>query len=241
MKLHFVPFLLGVSAIAASMQANAAQEFIVTTGPAGIFVLNVNNTSYVKTVPGDPFVPTPLPGTALAEDQPLLFGSDPTGEYLYADYNTCLVPPGNCNIASNELFSFKMVNGIPYQISRVLNYNARECAGCPALLNSIVVTAHYVFVMAIPWMREVAIYSTINGVLAQVGYLPMANATVLNPLSLQVDAADHFAYLNYNDDSSYVNPVADHVAIFDLTPLPSHPPRLITTKPQVGGILVGVQ
>jgi hypothetical protein len=64
---------------------------------------------------------------------------------------------------------------------------------------------------------------------------------VTNPLSLQVDAADHFAYLNYNNDNSFVNTVADHVAIYDLTPLPSHPPRLIVTKPQVGGVLVGAQ
>jgi hypothetical protein len=239
MKSQYVPLLLCLSAVAPSVQANAAQEYMVTTGPAGIWVLNVRNTSYVATVPGDPFVPTPLSGTVLVEDQPLVFGLDPTGEYLYADYNTCLVPPGSCNIASNQLFSFKMVNGIPYQISRISNFDGRSCAGCPALFNSIIVSAHYVFVMKNTWDAVAVIYSTTNGVLAQIGYLPMPGVT--NPLSLQVDAADHFAYLNYNNDNSFVNTVADHVAIYDLTPLPSHPARLIVTKPQVGGVLVGAQ
>lgn len=243
MKSSVLAAIVGVFGLGAAFQAVAtpAQEYLVTTGPTGIWLLNVNNTSYVNTVPGDPFVPTPLPGTVLNGDQPIVFGLDPTGEYLYADYNTCATPPASCNIASNQLFSFKMVGGIPSEISRVTDSDAKSCAGCPALFNSIVVTAHYVFLMKNTWDAIAVIYSTTNGVLAKVGYLPLPYATIPNPLSLQVDAADHFAYVTYNNDAGYTNFVADHVAIYDITGLPSKTPTLIVTKPQAGGVLLGAE
>jgi hypothetical protein len=37
------------------------------------------------------------------------------------------------------------------------------------------------------------------------------------------------------------NFVADHVAIYDITGLPSKTPTLIVTKPQSGGVLLGAQ
>jgi hypothetical protein len=98
-----------------------------------------------------------------------------------------------------------------------------------------------VFVMKNTWDAIAVIYSTTNGVLAQVGYLPMPPATLPNPLSLQVDAADHFAYVNYNYDTTYMNTVADHVAIYDMTGLPSKAPTLLVTTPQAEGVLLGAQ
>jgi hypothetical protein len=61
MKSIVLAAIVGVCALGATLQAEAtpAQEYLVTTGPTGIWVLNVNNTIYVNTVPGDSFVPTP--------------------------------------------------------------------------------------------------------------------------------------------------------------------------------------
>jgi len=78
-------------------------------------VLNVNNTSYVKTVPGDPFVPRPLPEIGFQIDpQPTAFAVDSTREYLYATYTGCTGDPEGCGEAIAELVSFRMINGIPY-------------------------------------------------------------------------------------------------------------------------------
>jgi hypothetical protein len=85
--------------------------YAVATSPAGIEVYQVN-TSGVSVVPGSPFVqppaPTTISGTEVAS--PTLTALDPAGQYLYALYDLSFY-------VSEAIYSFKMVNGVPSQVS----------------------------------------------------------------------------------------------------------------------------
>jgi hypothetical protein len=236
-----IALLICLGAIATSVQASAVHEYMVTTGPAGIWVLNVRNNSYVATVPGDPFVPHVTPAPWEAVPQPVSFALDASGAYLYAVYDLCY-QVGGCDSESSELYSYRMIDGIPYQVSGV-PFFAQLCPTCSSNLSSMVVSAHYVFLMRPGGDATILIFSTSNGSLKSVSQFNGSQlASIIDPLSLQVDAAEHFAYVNYaSTEANIETNTPDHVAIYDITGLPSHPPRLIVTKPQMGGVLIGAQ
>ena len=99
--------------------------YAVATSPAGIEVYQVN-TSGVSVVPGSPFVQSPAPTTISGTEvpSPTLTALDPAGQYLYALYDLSFY-------VSEAIYSFKIVNGFPSQVSRT--YLKTVLAGCRGL------------------------------------------------------------------------------------------------------------
>ena len=255
MKPVFAPFLFGIGVISASMQASAGQEYAVTTGPAGIFVLELNGNSPSR-VKGTPFVPAAIKAQSYYDSSagPVLTALDPTGAYLYAIYGGC-----SGNYVPLDAFSFKMVNGVPYQISQYLDYTGGDNASCAAP-TQLVVSAHHLFAL-VPTIYGnpafLAVFTRSSGALTSlhffdlgtwVTYYSTCNHCLFNVSTLTVDASEHFAYVTYVPTTSYASfgwcnaaTATLCVAVYDISGLPSKAPQLVLATPEAGGVLVGAQ
>src|ERR1700676_142998 len=255
MKPVFAPFLFGIGVISASMQASAGQEYAVTTGPAGIFVLelNGNSPSWVK---GTPFVPAAIKAQSYYDSSagPVLTALDPTGAYLYAIYGGC-----SGNYVPLDAFSFKMVNGVPYQISQYLDYTGGDNASCAAP-TQLVVSAHHLFALVPTIYGNPAfllVFTRSNGALTSVNRYGLGTwaadystctSCLWNVSTLTVDASEHFAYVTFVPNT--LTPTVGWckaatatlcVAVYDISGLPSKAPQLVLATPEAGGVLVGAQ
>jgi hypothetical protein len=230
MKSSFAALLFLLGVINGDFASAASKDYIVTKGPAGIWSLSVtaSGTSVVK----GPFVPYPVPlNNENPDPDPAMLAASPNGEFLYALYGAAFGP--------FQLYSFQMINGTPVQVSLVddgqISY---EDGGVPVAMSA---SANYAFVATTPTDTTspasiLWVFRSTNGVLKLVGRYLLP--TVTYPLSIQIDAGEHFVYINYPNPPNGTTP-ANETAIYDID---SFPPKLVRgVQPQEGGWLIGVQ
>jgi hypothetical protein len=229
MKSSFAALLFLLGVISSDFASAASKDYIVTKGPAGIWSLAVtaSGTSVVK----GPFVPYPVPlNNPDPDPDPAMLAASPNGEFLFALYGAEFGP--------FQLYSFQMINGTPVQVSLVDDGQINYSDG--GFLRAMTASANYVFVATtftdtthpagILW-----VFRTTNGVLKLVGSYLLP--TVADPLSIQIDAGEHFVYINYANQTD--STVANETAIYDID---IFPPTLVRgVQPQEGGWLIGVQ
>ena len=230
MKSSFAALLFLLAVISGDFASAASKDYIVTKGPAGIWSLAVtaSGTSVVK----GPFVPYPEPlENENPDPDPAMLAASPNGEFLYALYGAVFGP--------FQLYSFQMINGTPVQVSLVVDGQiSYEDGGIPVALTA---SANYAFVATTPTdithpASILWVFRSTNGVLKLVGRYLLP--TVTYPLSVQIDAGEHFVYINYPNPPNGTTP-ANETAIYDID---SFPPKLVRgVQPQEGGWLIGVQ
>ena len=245
MKSSIVSVLFAGCVALCSVSAPAA-DYVVTTGPAGIYSLLVNKYG-VAPVTGNPFAPIPVPGGQFAQPQPSFIAMDSAGEYLYALYN---------NSYDEILWSFRMINGVPYQINSATTSIYKNSVPV-----AMAVTKHFVFVVRSPWgvygsLGNMQVFVTTNGVLSLYDRIDFGSSLgstwiTFSPTSIQVDPQEWFAYVTYA--SGPFNPTAipqmfgncyaaQCVAIYSISGLLSGiQATLWATVPQANGLLVGAQ
>jgi hypothetical protein len=219
-------------------------SYAVTTIPNGIVVYQIN-ASGVSEVAGGPFVESPVlknftgTGTVIS---PSLIASDPSGEYLYAMYNTGFYGP-------DWVYTYKMINGVPNQLAdaEIITSNGDS----NPIVAQILASTQHLFAVLAPGNAppSVGVWKTANGILSLPSYGSALYANVDYALvgtliNIAVDPQEQFLYWYYSSTSGSV---ADTVAIFSLSEFDSAPGaipnslRYIQSVPIQGALVVDAQ
>jgi hypothetical protein len=211
-----------------------ANTYAVATSPAGIVVYQVN-TSGVSVVPGSPFVPSPAPTTISGTEvpSPTLTALDPAGQYLYALYDLSYY-------VSEAIYSFKMINGVPSQLSSYSNLTGGDNSGSIYIM--LATAQHiYLFNTCFESIPCGSIINTNNGVIASgsgiVFSVPESLSTTETVINLAVDPQEQFLYMYMSATGSAPS---DTIAIYSLN-FAASSATLAQIVSQSGQFLVGAK
>ncbi len=217
-------------------------QYLITAQGSGIYSYTVSDAGTAP-VAGAPFVPTPGPdnGEGGVQTEPDLLALSPNGAYLYALYKQ--------NYTNVTLYSFHMVNGVPEQVSLIGGAGSPAYDGYGGQGRIVTASDDYVLMAAAPddnsnGQGRLWVFRSIAGTLSMLD-AGQIMPTVSNAWSLQIDNAEHFAYIGYNSTgvppgaiaTSGLPAVADSVAIYDIS---SFPAVLVNgAQPQNVALLIG--
>jgi hypothetical protein len=209
-------------------------SYAIATSSGGIMVYQIN-TSGVGLVTGSPFVPSPIPMNytgVVAFPSPTLTALDPAGQYLYALYD-----PGY--YVSEVIYSYKMVNGVPSQVSINSNFGGGDNPGGIYIMFA---TAQHLYLFDTCY-RNIpcgSVLNTKNGVIANAGLsfsMPVDLFDTDSVISIAVDPQEQFLYMYL---SSTGGTVSDTIAIYSLN-FTTSTSTLVQIVMQSGQVLLGAQ